>query len=49
MRPTPTWRHLSIGAQAALYYGWNDQLVAPLSSVHYDDRVLQTTGPGENS
>jgi feruloyl esterase len=32
------------GGRLLLYHGWNDQLVAPVSTVHYYDRVLQTTG-----
>ncbi len=35
---------LSRGGKLLLYHGWNDQLVAPLSTVNYYTRVLETTG-----
>jgi feruloyl esterase len=35
---------LSRGGKLLLYHGWNDQLVAPLSTVNYYHRVLETTG-----
>jgi feruloyl esterase len=37
------------GGKLLLYHGWNDQLVAPLSSVHYYDRVLQSIGSAKSA
>jgi len=36
----------SRGGKLLLYHGWSDQLVAPLSSVDYYERVLKTVGRG---
>jgi feruloyl esterase len=36
--------YMDRGGKLLLYHGWNDQLVAPLSSVNYYNRVFQTTG-----
>lgn len=37
------------GGKLLLYHGWNDQLVAPQSTVNYYNRVLQTTGRGKTA
>jgi len=37
------------GGKLLLYHGWNDQLVAPLSSVQYYDRVIKTTGRAQST
>jgi feruloyl esterase len=34
------------GGKLLLYHGWSDQLVAPMSSVDYYERVLKTVGRG---
>ena len=34
-----------LGGKILQYHGWNDQLIAPLSSVDYYDSVLKTRGP----
>ena len=35
---------LSRGGTLLLYHGWNDQLVAPLNSVNYYNRIVSTVG-----
>ena len=32
------------GGKLLLYHGWNDQLVSPVSTINYYNRVLETTG-----
>ena len=37
------------GGKLLLYHGWNDQLVAPVSTVNYYNRVRETTGVAKSA
>ena len=38
-----------IGNNARVYHGWSDQLVAPVNTINYYNRVLETTGRGKTA